>query len=475
MKCNVLSDFLWGSATASYQCEGAWNESGRGLTQWDEFSHNSDKNINNVTGDNAADFFHKFEEDIKLMSKGNQTSFRFSISWTRIIPNGVGKINYEGIQFYNNVINTCLKYNIEPNVTLQHYDLPFSIAKEGGWTNPKIIGAFNNYAKVCFENFGDRVKLWVTQNELRYYAHCSYLQGNYPPNHILDFESYAKTLYYGMVASALAIKTYHDMKLNGMIGIVHACGAVETLHDSEEDKIARFNADLYYIRSILDPALKGYFPQELIDKAKSSNIDISFIDQKYDAILKEGIVDFVGLNVYVRNLVKPYSGEESYMSFNNQGKNSNKLEGSAIKGWFASDDDPSTQKNFWGREMYPKCIYDCIKYVNNKYPNVPLMITENGVASYDQVEDGKINDDERVQYTKEFINWVIKAYDEGLPIYGYYVWSTMDLYSWVNGYEKRYGLVYVDFENNYKRIPKKSWYEYKKWIDTFQRNHLKEK
>ena len=174
MKCNVLSDFLWGSATASYQCEGAWNESGRGLTQWDEFSHNSDNNINNVTGDNAADFFHKFEEDIKLMSKGNQTSFRFSISWTRIIPNGVGKINYEGIQFYNNVINTCLKYNIEPNVTLQHYDLPFSIAKEGGWTNPKIIGAFNNYAKVCFDNFVDRVILWVTQNELRYYAHCSY-------------------------------------------------------------------------------------------------------------------------------------------------------------------------------------------------------------------------------------------------------------------------------------------------------------
>lgn len=471
MREKKLSCFLWGSATAAYQCEGAWDKGGRGLTQWDEFSHYCDKNINNVTGDVAADFYHKFEEDIQLMAKGGQTSYRFSLAWTRIIPEGIGEVNEEGVEFYNNVINTCLKYNIEPNITLQHYDLPLPIALSGGWTNPNIIDAFNEYAKVCFERFGDRVKYWVTHNELRYYAHCSYLQGNYPPNHILDFNSYAKTIYYGMVASAKVVKTYHDMNLDGLIGIVHACGAVETLNDTYEDKIARYNADLYFVRSILDPAVKGYFPIELIDKVKSSNVDISFMKEEYDAILKEGLVDFIGLNVYVRNLVKSYSDGESQMSFNNEGRKSNKIEESVIKGWFASDNDVSTSKNFWGREMYPKCIYDCIKYVNEKYPNVPLMITENGVATYDQVIDGIVDDQERINYSKQFIDWVIRAYDEGYPIYGYYMWSTMDLYSWVNGYEKRYGLVYVDFDDDCKRIPKNSWYKFKEWITEFETSH----
>ena len=159
------------------------------------------------------------------------------------------------------------------------------------------------------------------------------------------------------------------------------------------------------------------------------------------------------------------------MSFNNEGRKSNKIEESVIKGWFASDNDVSTSKNFWGREMYPKCIYDCIKYVNEKYPNVPLMITENGVATYDQVIDGIVDDQERINYSKQFIDWVIRAYDEGYPIYGYYMWSTMDLYSWVNGYEKRYGLVYVDFDDDCKRIPKNSWYKFKEWITEFETSH----
>ncbi|TDW07531.1 glycosyl hydrolase family 1 [Breznakia blatticola] len=270
----MQNKFLWGSATAAYQCEGAWNEDGRGLTQWDDFSHNSELNVNKVTGDEASDFYHRFEEDIKLLAESNQNTFRFSIAWTRILPNGYGEINQKGIDFYNKVINTCLKYGIEPNVTLHHYDLPLEFAKNGGWANPTLIDYFVEYAKVCFNAFGDRVKLWVTHNELRYYAHCSYLAGNYPPNHKLDFNTYVKVMYYGMLASAKVVNEYRKLGLDGQIGIVSPAASVESLEDTNEAKVAIENAELYYIRSIFDPAVFGKYPEKLIEKIKNSGIDL---------------------------------------------------------------------------------------------------------------------------------------------------------------------------------------------------------
>ena len=158
-------DFLWGGATASYQCEGAWNEDGKGLGEWDVFSHESPLNVNNVTGDISCDFYHRYKEDIDMMKQGKQNTFRFSISWARILPNGTGEVNQAGIDFYDRVIDYCLANGIEPNVTLFHYDLPETIAKNDGFANRDTVDAFVEYAKVCFKAFGDRVKLWVTINE----------------------------------------------------------------------------------------------------------------------------------------------------------------------------------------------------------------------------------------------------------------------------------------------------------------------
>ena len=157
--------FLWGSATAAYQCEGAWDEDGKGLGEWDVFSHGNPLNLNGATGDVSCDFYHHYKEDIDMMAAGKQNTYRFSIAWDRILPNGRGEVNPKGIEFYNNVIDYCLEKGIEPNVTLFHYDLPNVLAEEGGWENRSIVDDFEAYAKVCFEAFGDRVKLWSTINE----------------------------------------------------------------------------------------------------------------------------------------------------------------------------------------------------------------------------------------------------------------------------------------------------------------------
>ena len=465
----MKEQFLWGSATAAYQCEGAWNEGGRGLTQWDVFSHESDRNLNHVTGDTASDFYHHYEEDIRMLHESNQNSYRFSIAWTRIFPNGYGEINQEGVNFYNRIIDLCLQYHIEPNVTLHHYDLPIELAENGGWLNDKTIDYFVDYARTCFELFGDRVKLWVTINELSFYAHCCFLVGNYPPHHELDFTSYSKVIYNGLLASAKAVTAYRKLKQGGKIGIVHPCGSVESLHDDSDYAQARYNAELYCIRCILDPAVKGEIPQELIVKMKDSGLDTSFIREEDKKILKEGIVDFIGLNFYLRELVKPCMDGVTKMSMNNKGKGSDVMEGTSIHGWFASDNDPWTEKNHWGREVHPKSLYDALTYLDRLYPQVPIYVTENGHALFDELEKGEIHDIERIRIVQGFLDWMLQAKKQGVNVKGYYMWSTMDLYSWVNGYKKRYGLVYIDFDDNCKRIAKDSFYWYKRYIEDYQR------
>ena len=270
-------DFLWGGATASYQCEGAWNEDGKGLGEWDVFSHESPLNVNNVTGDISCDFYHRYKEDIDMMKQGKQNTFRFSISWARILPNGTGEVNQAGIDFYDRVIDYCLANGIEPNVTLFHYDLPETIAKNDGFANRDTVDAFVEYAKVCFKAFGDRVKLWVTINEPKYYAYCSNMVGNYPPNHKQDFDRFFKVVYHEALATAKAVKAYHDMHLDGKIGVVHDNSNVELAPQTVEKDIIKLKGDMFYNSLTLDTALKGCIPASLVLLLQEANIDTSYI------------------------------------------------------------------------------------------------------------------------------------------------------------------------------------------------------
>lgn len=455
--------FLWGSATAAYQCEGAWNEGGKGKSNWDVFCHSEKNNVNPVTGDVACDHYHRFEEDIRMLAEGNQNAYRFSVAWTRILPDGTGERCPEGIDFYNRLIDTCLKYKVEPLVTLYHYDLPQTLFEEGGWENRKTADAYEEYAKVCFEEFGDRVKYWATVNEPNYETLCCYGFGNYPPNK-KDMEIRWKAMYHIMLASAKAVKAYHDLNGVGMIGLVSDSYPIETLSDGRDYKKAAHLADIFFNTSVNDVCVNGSYPKDYITQLESQGYDLSYMLESDKEIFESGTVDYLGVNAYCRFLVKPCSGKETSLVANNTGTSGPKEE-LEVKGWFALDEDKDTKKNPWGSEVYPKSIYDLLLKLKELYPETPVIITENGIGYYDEVQEGRIHDDYRIDYLKGYVEWIKKAMEEGCDVRGYFVWSTMDVYSWINGYEKRYGLVYVDFDYQNRRIPKDSYYWYQKWIE----------
>ncbi|MBS6642871.1 MAG: family 1 glycosylhydrolase [Clostridiaceae bacterium] len=474
MDVKFPKDFLWGSATASYQCEGAWQEDGKGLGMWDEFCHSEKNCITYTTGDVASDHYHRFEEDIKMMAEGGQNTYRFSLAWPRILPEGTGKVNPKGIEYYQKVIDTCLKYGVEPNVTLYHWDLPNTLAEKGGWENVDTAYAFAEYAKVCFDAFGDKVKLWVTINEPSYFITSGYAIGNYPPN-VKDFQRMIHAAYHVMLASALGVKAFRDSQAKGQVGIVHASANVDLYDDSEACKKAGRLADNYFNNWVLDPPMLGHFPQDLLEKLEEEGFDLSFMKPEHKEILENGIVDFIGINYYSRALIKPYTTGETILKANNTGKKGEDSAELIIKGWFEQAKDPDSEYTAWDCEIYPKGIYDELADIRRKYGDVPVYITENGVGMYEKPsKNGMVEDDGRIDFLSRHIEEMRRAIRDGLNLKGYYVWSTFDLYSWINGYEKRYGLVRVDFDDNCRRTPKKSYYWYRDFIrnESRSQDHL---
>jgi 6-phospho-beta-glucosidase len=460
--------FLWGSATAAYQCEGAWDADGKGLGEWDEFSHGNPLNINGESGDVSCDFYHRYAEDFDLLEKEGQNSFRFSIAWDRILPEGRGDVNQAGIDFYNRLIDSCLEHGLEPNVTLFHYDLPAALAHEGGWERRGIADDFAQYAKICFEQFGDRVKLWATINEPRYYSYCTNLVGNYPPNHRLDFNRYFMVLYHELLASAKAVRIYHEMGCDGKIGIVHDSCNVELPDDTRNPQRVSDIANLFYTRFVLDTSILGEIPGALIPLLNDYCIGTSYMHFDDCLDFESGKVDWLGLNIYNRGYVTDWNGGGTEVFHNNLGARSNAKEGIRIANWFETAFDPTTKRNKWGREIYPDCAYNATQEVLRRYGDIPIYITENGHGEYETTDDdGYVDDPERIEMMQGYIDRMIDSIHDGCNIKGYYAWSPMDLYSWVNGYEKRYGLIHVDFKTQ-RRTPKRSYYWYQKIIASHQ-------
>lgn len=462
--------FLWGSATAAYQCEGAWQEDGKGPSVWDTFCH-SPANITGTTGNVSCDFYHHYTEDIRLLAEGGQNTFRFSISWPRIIPREDGAVNLAGLAFYDRVLDECEKYGIVPNVTLVHYDLPDYIGRKGGWCYDGISDAFAHYCSVVFRHFGSRIPLYVTINEPNHNAYCNYCVGNYPPNEKNNLQDYAHCSYNMMVCNAKAIREFRKLHIPGsQIGIVQGCGPATALHDTPAYRQAVRYCDYFCNFGYLDPAIRGCYEPELVDAMRSLQIDLSFVQTRDLDLMRDNTVDFLGQNIYSRLLVKPNTSGVTAFTVNNAGNNdgTNKTarETRAIAGWFESDRDPTTQLNHWGREIYPRCAYDTLMLRKERYGNIPIYVTENGHGCYDVPDEkGYVADDERIHFLESYLHYILKAKEDGVNVKGYYVWSTMDLYSWINGYKKRYGLVRVDYEDKeLRRIPKKSYYWYKQFI-----------
>lgn len=456
----MRNDFLWGSATASYQCEGGWNQDDKVESMWDKYLH--DNNLEN--GDVASDHYHHYREDIEMMAKGGQNSYRLSIAWPRIIKNIEGEINPKGIEFYRDVLKTCREFNVEPFVTIYHWDLPQYLEEKGGWLNVETCYAYEHYAKVCFESFGDLVNNWVTFNEPKWFVSSGYLIGNYPPGH-QSAQEMITAAYHVMFASSLGVRAFKKGGYTGQIGIVHSFGPVDGIDDSFKTKIAMRYADNYANNWILDTAAKGEFPFDLMC-ILSQKYDLSFVKDEHLEIIKNNTVDFLGLNYYSRVYVKPYTSGETKLVVNNTGRKNKEKSTVIIKGWFEQImDNPDAIYTEWDTEIYPQGLEKGLLAVWNKY-HLPIYITENGVGVREDVSVDMVNDDYRISFMNDHINSIMNACDKGVDVRGYYAWSTFDLYSWKNGVEKRYGLVAIDFDDNLKRKPKASYYWYKDVIQS---------
>lgn len=454
--------FLWGSATGAYQCEGGWESDGKGPSEWDYFNAVSPANIHHVDGTVASDFYHRYAEDIQLAAAGGQNSLRISFSWSRIIPEGRGTVNKAGLDFYDHVIDECLARGIEPNVNLFHYDLPYTLALEGSWSNTALGDAFVAYAQVCFEHFGDRVRLWSTFDEPQYYSYCSNYLGLYPPCRRLDIQSFFQWQYNQMLASARVVKLYHELHLPGLIGVVHNNNNIEIDPTTHNQDSVRESADFFYNRMILAPALEGRLPAET-DRMLTAFGTYLYRAPHDTEIFAQGKVDFLSLNLFCRKYVTDWRGSASMASDNGRTAGGAKAEREVVAPIFETSYDSTVFHNEWGREVLPRIMYTALTEIRDRYGDIAL-VAENGHGSYEKPDTtGFVHDDERIEVISQFIDYLLKARHDGVNVRGYYIWSTMDVYSWINGYGKRYGLVRVDYDHDLKRIPKKSWY----WLRNF--------
>lgn len=451
------ANFLWGSATASYQAEGGYNQDNRGMTIWDEFTHIPGNSFGESNGDIAADHYNRIDEDIRLMKASGHNAYRFSIAWSRILPEGIGEINPAGLKYYSDLIDKLIANEIEPMVTLYHWDLPLGLGQSGSWENRATIEAFVNYARICFEAFSPRVRIWTTFNEPTYFIKSGYLIGNYPPQ-VQDFRRAAVVFHHVMVASALAIREFRNMEIPGEIGVVHAYETIYPASDTPEAHKAAAFADDVYNNIVYDVAVNGTYPLALT-ALLGQHMDLSFIKEDA-AILKGSTVDYLGVNYYSRYVVEHYSGTQTILKENNSGSVEDKGQ-ICVAGLFRIVDVDGAEYNDWDTEIFPQGLTDALMLLKEKY-NLPAYITENGIGLRETPEsDGTINDDVRVRYIREHALAIEKAIELGADVRGYFHWSTMDLYSWVNGYDKRYGLFHVDFDNNCERTLKQSAYAFR--------------
>ncbi len=454
-------NFIFGGATAAYQVEGATREDGRGPCVWDDYMNRPGSRFN---GDMASDFYHKYKEDLQLAHGFGINGIRISISWTRILPDGKGRVNQKGIEYYNALIDECIRQGVEPFVTLHHFDTPLPFFQNGHWLNRALIDYFVAYAKICFEAFGDRVKKWATFNEPWSIAQNGYIAGNFPPNEQFQIPKAVQILHNLMVAHARALNLYKSMGLPGEIGIVHTLEGKVPISSKPEDIHARDLDDAISNRFMLDACFHGKYDKEtmeLIQEILAKN-DGRLVTERsdFDAFAEAAKqIDFLGMNYYSSHFLQAYDGESRIYN-NSTGEKGTSVFG--LKGIGARVTNPEVPTTDWDWPIYPQGMYDQLLRIKRDYPNYKtIYIAENGMGYKDDFIAGKIDDTPRIEYVTKHLQAVLQAISEGVNVGGYYIWSLMDVLSWSNGYNKRYGLFYIDYKTQ-KRYPKKSAYWYKR-------------
>ncbi len=458
-------DFLFGAASASYQVEGAWNEDGKGLSNWDVFSKIPGKTFENTNGDVAVDHYHRYKEDIALMAEMGLESYRFSISWPRIFPNGTGEVNEKGLEFYNNLIDECLKYDIVPFVTLYHWDLPQALEEKGGWKNKETVDAFVRFADTCFQSFGDRVNHWITFNEAVIFCSLGYLTGAHPPGIEGDVKGYFQTTHNVFVAHARAVELFKQNGHTGEIGITHVFNPAFSIDDAEENKFAEMHANAYATHWFYDPILKGEYPEYVVNGLHEQGLLPEMTEEELDVLKRTAPMnDFIGLNYYSPQRVMK---NDSALVMAGGRENSTGRPGNpSFDGVYKTvkmDDKVYTK---WDWEISPEAFLAGMHMLKDRYGDVKIYITENGLGDVDPIVDGEIIDTPRIEYIEGHLRAVKHAVQQGINVAGYYAWSAIDLLSWLNGYKKQYGFIYVDHNNGLARKKKQSFHWYKEIIAT---------
>lgn len=423
------ADFLWGAATAAYQIEGAWNEDGKGESIWDRFCRTPGKILNGDNGNMACDHYHRYRDDVDLLTQLNANAYRFSISWPRILPNGKGSINQKGIDFYSRLVDELLSKGIQPWATLYHWDLPQALQESGGWANKDVASYFGEYAYQVAEKLGDRVKNWITINEPEIAAFF----GNFTAEHAPGIRDERITLHSAhglLVGHGKAMAAIRGSRPDTKCGIVLSLSPVEPETDSATDFLIAEKVWQRHVKWFLDPLFKGEYPEELVFEYGKNAPPFEPDDMK----LISAPADFLGVNYYFRHVV----------GANGQIK---KVRGSEYTemGW----------------EIHAPALHRLLNRLKRDYENMPaIYITENGAAFADSVlPDGSIEDENRRKYISDHLYAVNRAMKDGVDVRGYFAWSLMDNFEWAHGYSKRFGLIHVDFETQ-KRTIKASgkWY-----------------
>ena len=402
--------------------------------------------------------YTKYKEDIQLMKQVGHNSFRTSIQWSRLIPDGIGEVNEKAVQFYNDYIDELIANGIEPFINLYHFDMPMKLQEQGGWLNRQTVEAYVNYAKTCFKLFGDRVKYWFTHNEPIVPVEGGYLyQFHYPAE--VNMKHAVQVGYHEALASALAIQAYHQMNLGGQIGIIlNLTPSYPRDENNPADVKASQLADAFFNRSFLEPAIKGEYPQDLIEVVKQLDL---LPERKAEdaAIFKENTIDFLGINYYQPRRIKAKE-DLSKVDPNHPMPDD----------FFDNYEMPGRKMNpYRGWEIYEKGIYDIFINVRDNYGNIPCYISENGMGVEGEErfinEEGQIEDDYRIEFVQNHLKYVHQAIQEGANCKGYHMWTCMDNWSWLNAYKNRYGFISVDLVNDGKRTIKKSGHWFKQVAD----------
>ena len=429
------SQFRWGTATAAYQIEGAVREDGRGESIWDRFTHTPGKITNGDTGDVTCDHYHHWGRDVELQKELGLNAYRLSIAWPRIVPEGKGRINSLGIDFYSRLVDALLAAGIEPAVTLYHWDLPQALQEKGGWVNRDTAGYFTDFAFTVFNALSDRVPKWFTFNEPWVSAHMGYGFGEHAPG-VADPRSALAAAHVINLAHAHVINLFRDdFDRTGEIGIT--LNLVPMTPETDEDADAAEVADGFMNRWFLDPALRGTYPKDMVDLFTAEGIMPEIPEGDMD-LIGGASVDFIGVNYYMRYSIRRGGGPLGYQMVVTPGEKLTEM------GW----------------EVYPRGLYEFLIRLHEEYNKPVLYVTENGIACRDaHTENGVVQDDDRIEFIRDHLVQIWRAVDAGADVRGYYLWSLLDNFEWAHGFRMRFGIVKTDY-GTLERIIKKSghWY-----------------